>query len=168
MIRTAREYLGNGVCAADLAGAEAIYPMSEFMELFGQAKKLGMPFTIHAGECGNVQNILDSVEAGALRIGHGIAMRGNSEVQKMIREKGIGVEMCPISNLQTKAVESESQYPLREFLDNGIKVTINTDNRTVSNTTMTKELQFIQEHYRITDEEIRLMMRNSVDTACIH
>ena len=168
MIRTAREYLGNGVCAADLAGAEAIYPMSEFMKLFGQAKKLGMPFTIHAGECGNVQNILDSVEAGALRIGHGIAMRGNSEVQKMIREKGIGVEMCPISNLQTKAVESESQYPLREFLDNGIKVTINTDNRTVSNTTMTKELQFIQEHYRITDEEIRLMMRNAVDTAFIH
>lgn len=167
MIRTAREYLGNGVCAADLAGAEAIYPMSEFMELFGQAKKLGMPFTIHAGECGNVQNILDSVEAGALRIGHGIAMRGNSEVQKMIREKGIGVEMCPISNLQTKAVESESQYPLREFLDNGIKVTINTDNRTVSNTTMTKELQFIQEHYRITDEEIRLMMINAVDTAFI-
>ena len=168
MIRTAREYLGNGVCAADLAGAEAIYPMSEFMELFGQAKKLGMPFTIHAGECGNVQNILDSVEAGALRIGHGIAMRGNSEVQKMIREKGIGVEMCPISNLQTKAVESESQYPLREFLDNGIKVTINTDNRTVSNTTVTKELQFIQEHYRITDEEIRLMMINAVDTAFIH
>ena len=168
MIRTAREYLGNGVYAADLAGAEAIYPMSEFMESFGQAKKLGMPFTIHAGECGNVQNILDSVEAGALRIGHGIAMRGNSEVQKMIREKGIGVEMCPISNLQTKAVESESQYPLREFLDNGIKVTINTDNRTVSNTTMTKELQFIQEHYRITDEEIRLMMRNAVDTAFIH
>ena len=76
--------------------------------------------------------------------------------------------MCPISNLQTKAVESESQYPLREFLDNGIKVTINTDNRTVSNTTMAKELQFIQEHYRITDEEIRLMMRNAVDTAFIH
>lgn len=168
MIRAAREYLGNGVCAADLAGAEAIYPMSEFMELFGQAKKLGMPFTIHAGECGSVQNILDSVEAGALRIGHGIAMRGNSEVQKMIRDKGIGIEMCPISNLQTKAVESESQYPLREFLDNGIKVTVNTDNRTVSNTTMTKELQFIQEHYRITDEEIRLMMRNAVDTAFIH
>ena len=138
------------------------------MNLFQNTHKIGMPFTIHAGECGNVQNILDSVEAGALRIGHGIAMRGNSEVQKMIREKGIGVEMCPISNLQTKAVESESQYPLREFLDNGIKVTINTDNRTVSNTTMTKELQFIQEHYRITDEEIRLMMINAVDTAFIH
>ena len=168
MIKTAREYLGYGVCAADLAGAEAAYPMAQFMELFQNTRKLEMPFTLHAGECGSVQNIVDSVKAGAGRIGHGIAMRGNSEVQKMIREKGIGVEMCPISNLQTKAVESERQYPLREFLDNGIKVTINTDNRTVSNTTMTKELQFIQEHYRITDEEIRLMMRNAVDTAFIH
>ena len=168
MIKTAREYLGYGVCAADLAGAEAVYPMAQFMELFQNTRKLEMPFTLHAGECGSVQNIVDAVKAGAGRIGHGIAMRGNSEVQKIIREKGIGVEMCPISNLQTKAVESESQYPLREFLDNGIKVTINTDNRTVSNTTMIKELQFIQEHYRITDEEIRLMMRNSVDTAFIH
>ena len=167
MIRTAREYLENGVCAADLAGAEAIYPMAEFMELFRETKRLGMPFTIHAGECGSAQNILDSVEAGALRIGHGIAMRGNPEVQKMIREKGIGIEMCPISNLQTKAVENESQYPLREFLDNGIKVTINTDNRTVSNTTMTKELKFVQDHYGITDEEILLMMKNAADTAFV-
>ena len=65
MLRTAREYLGHGVCAADLAGAESLYPMSEFMELFKKTKALGMPFTLHAGECGNVQNILDSVEAGA-------------------------------------------------------------------------------------------------------
>ena len=104
MLRTAREYLGHGVCAADLAGAESLYPMSEFMELFKKTKALGMPFTLHAGECGNVQNILDSVEAGAGRIGHGIAMRGHADVQKELQKKGIGIEMCPISNLQTKAV----------------------------------------------------------------
>lgn len=165
MIRTAREYLGYGVCAADLAGAEALYPMSEFMELFQETKKLGMPFTLHAGECGSVQNILDSVEAGAGRIGHGIAMRGHREVQKELQRKGIGIEMCPISNLQTKAVESTKDYPMREFLDNGLKVTVNTDNRTVSNTTLTKELAFIQKTYGITDEEIRLMMKNAVDVA---
>ena len=165
MIRTAREYLGYGVCAADLAGAEALYPMSEFMELFQETKKLGMPFTLHAGECGSVQNILDSVEAGAGRIGHGIAMRGHREVQKELQRKGIGIEMCPISNLQTKAVESTKDYPMREFLDNGLKVTVNTDNRTVSNTTLTKELAFIQKTYGITDEEIRLMMENAVDVA---
>ena len=165
MIRTAREYLGYGVCAADLAGAEALYPMSEFMELFQETKKIGMPFTLHAGECGSVQNILDSVEAGAGRIGHGIAMRGHREVQKELQRKGIGIEMCPVSNLQTKAVESTKDYPMREFLDNGLKVTVNTDNRTVSNTTLTKELAFIQKTYGITDEEIRLMMKNAVDVA---
>mgnify|MGYP004513996947 FL=1 len=165
MIRTAREYLGYGVCAADLAGAEALYPMSEFMELFQETKKLGMPFTLHAGECGSVQNILDSVEAGAGRIGHGIAMRGHREVQKELQRKGIGIEMCPISNLQTKAVESTKDYPMREFLDNGLKVTVNTDNRTVSNTTLTKELAFIQKTYGITDEESCLMMKNAVDVA---
>ena len=165
MIRTAREYLGNGVCAADLAGAEAIYPMSEFMELFKKTKALGMPFTLHAGECGNVQNILDSVEAGAGRIGHGIAMRGHADVQKELQKKGIGIEMCPISNLQTKAVGSTKDYPMREFLNARLKVTVNTDNRTVSNTTLTKELEFIQKTYGITDEEIHLMMRNAVDVA---
>lgn len=55
MIKTAREYLGSGVCAADLAGAEALYPMSEFMDIFTETKKMGMPFTLHAGECGNPQ-----------------------------------------------------------------------------------------------------------------
>ena len=109
-----------------------------------------------------------AVEFGARRIGHGLRALECERTTALLRDRKIPLELCYTSNLQTKAVESESQYPLREFLDNGIKVTINTDNRTVSNTTMTKELQFIQEHYRITDEEIRLMMRNAVDTAFIH
>ena len=115
MIRTAREYLGSGVCAADLAGAEAIYPMSEFKNLFQNTHKIGMPFTIHAGECGSAQNIIDSVEAGAGRIGHGIAMRGHGDLIKELAGKGIGIEMCPISNLQTKAVAGPEEYPIREF-----------------------------------------------------
>ena len=104
MLRTAREYLGHGVCAADLAGAESLYPMSEFMELFKKTKALGMPFTLHAGECGSVQNILDSVEAGAGRIGHGIAMRGHADIQKELQKKGIGIpqraeDLNPLSDL---------------------------------------------------------------------
>ena len=165
MIRTAREYLGSGVCAADLAGAEASYPMTEFMNLFQNAHKIGMPFTIHAGECGNAQNITDAVSVGAGRIGHGIAMRGNRTLQRELAARETGIEMCPISNLQTKAVESTKDYPMREFLNAGLKVTVNTDNRTVSNTTLTKELEFIQMTYGITDEEIHLMMRNAVDVA---
>ena len=165
MIRTARAYLGYGVCAADLAGAEAIYPMSEFKNLFQNTHKIGMPFTIHAGECGSAQNIIDSVEAGARRIGHGIAMRGHSDLIKELAEKGIGIEMCPISNLQTKAVAGPEEYPIREFLNGGLKVTVNTDNRTVSDTTMTKELEFIQNTYGIQDDEIYLLMKNAADVA---
>ncbi|MFZ2933833.1 MAG: adenosine deaminase, partial [Agathobacter rectalis] len=88
MLHTAREFLGAGVCAADLAGAEVPYPMSGFMELFKYAKQLGLPFTIHAGECGNAQNIIDAVEAGAARIGHGIAMRGHGDLERQLSAKG--------------------------------------------------------------------------------
>lgn len=165
MIKTACQFLGRGVCAADLAGAEAQYPMSEFMKLFEQTKKLGMPFTLHAGECGNAQNIVDSIEAGAKRIGHGIAMRGHSDIQKLVKDNQIGVEMCPISNLQTKAVKGPEEYPIKQFLENGLLVSVNTDNRTVSNTSMTKELAFIQKTYGVTDEEIIQMMHNALQTA---
>lgn len=164
MFRAAREFLGAGVCAGDLAGAEAMFPMSEFRSLFAEVGRLGLPFTIHAGECGNAVNIAGAIHAGAGRIGHGIAMRGNQELQDLCRERRIGIEMCPISNLQTRAVESVSEYPLREFLDAGLKVTVNTDNRTVSNTTLSKELEFVQRVYGITDEEIIRMMRNAAET----
>ena len=97
MIKTAREYLGSGVCAADLAGAEALYPMSEFMDIFTETKKMGMPFTLHAGECGNPQNVIDSINVGAGRIGHGIAMRWQPGDPENGQKAGIGIEMCPIS-----------------------------------------------------------------------
>lgn len=165
MIQTAREFLGAGVCAVDLAGAEAQYPMSEFMELFRKTKTIGMPFTIHAGECQSAQNIEDALTVGADRIGHGIAMQGNERLKKIVRESGIGVEMCPISNLQTKAVKNPMDYPIREFLDAQIAVSVNTDNRTVSNTSLTKELQWVQNRYGINDKEVLLLMENAAKTA---
>lgn len=165
MLKVARQFLGKGVCAADLAGAESQYPMVEFMELFRKTKELGMPYTIHAGECGSVKNIVGAVQTGAGRIGHGIAMRREPVIQEMVRKAHIGVEMCPSSNLQTKAVERGVEYPLREFLDAGLMVTINTDNRTVSNTSMTKELEFVQCAYGITDAEIIRLMKNAVEVA---
>lgn len=161
----AEPFLGKGVCAVDLAGAEALYPMAQFTEIFGEAKTRGIPFTIHAGECGSEENILDAVRAGAGRIGHGIAMKGSPATQQLIRTRGIGIEMCPISNLQTKSVKGPEEYPLREFLDAGLPVTVNTDNRTVSDTTLTKELEFIQKTYKVGDEEIVKLMKNAARAA---
>ena len=165
MIKSARGFLGQGVCCADLAGDEAAFPMSGFVELFSQVKAMGMPFILHAGECGSRENIRESVECGAYRIGHGIAMRNDPSLQDLCRERGVGIEMCPVSNLQTKAVKSMTEYPMREFLDKGLLVTVNTDNRTVSNTSVTRELAFIQENYGITDEEIIRMTENAVQVS---
>ena len=165
MMKAARSFLGEGICAVDLAGNEAAFPMENFTELFQKAKKLGLPFTIHAGECGRVENVIEAVKCGASRIGHGIALRGHADAMAMCKEKKIGIEMCPISNLQTKAVASKSEYPMREFLDAGLCVTINTDNRTVSNSSIQKEMEFVQKNYGITDEELVRMTENAVHAA---
>ena len=165
MIRDCRAYLNQGLCAADLAGNEAAFPMRDFHNLFTEVKRMEIPFTLHAGECGSVDNIVESVEAGARRIGHGIALRGKKDEIAFCKERGIALEMCPISNMQTKAVARKEEYPIREFLDAGLKVTINTDNRTVSNTTIAKEMKFIQENYGITDDELRQVTENAIEAS---
>ncbi|MDR1017618.1 MAG: adenosine deaminase [Lachnospiraceae bacterium] len=165
MLKTCSRFLGKGVVAADAAGPEVGFPTSNFFSLFEEVKALGYPFTFHAGEQGDPQNILDAIEMGAKRIGHGIAMKGYPEIQKLCRDKGIGVEMCPISNIQTKAVKTVEDYPIKEFLGNGVLVSINTDNRTVSDTSLIKEFEFLQEKYGVTDEEILQMIENAKKTA---
>ena len=165
MMRECREFLGEGLCAIDLAGDEKSMPNALFGNLFAEAKKLDYSYTIHAGECGSVQCIKDAVEMGAKRIGHGIAMMGNAEVQKLLASKRIGVEMCPISNYQTKALQPEQIYPVREFVKAGVLATINTDNRTVSNTSVTKEMEFLNERFGISEEELYQYQMNAVDVA---
>lgn len=142
MLKAAREYLHQGVCAVDLAGDEASYPAKEFRPLFAEARKLGMPFTIHAGECGSAENIRESIAMGAGRIGHGIAMRNQQDLMEEAARKRVGIELCPTSNFQTKAVKPGEEYPLAAFWKKGILATVNTDNRTVSQTTMTEELAY--------------------------
>ena len=164
MIKAAREFLDVGVCGADLAGDENSFPMKNFSALFQEVKKMEMPFTIHAGETGNPQNIKDAVEIGASRIGHGIAMRGNPQIQELVKKKSVGIEMCPISNLQTKASPMET-YPLKEFLVNDLLATINTDNRTVSHTTIEKEEMFTRSHYGLSTEDLKKLRKNAIRIA---
>lgn len=165
MLKECRPYLGEGLCAVDLAGDEAGFPAAKFYDLFQYAKKLDYSYTIHAGECGSMQNILDAAEMGAKRIGHGIAMMGHPDVQKLIAQKRIGVEMCPISNYQTKALQPDEVYPIREFAKNGVLVTLNTDNRLVSNTSITKEMEMLNRRFGIDPEEIYLYQMNAIDVA---
>lgn len=165
MLRLAREFLGAGVCALDLAGDESGFPTYLFRELFAEAKRLEMPFTIHSGECGSVENVREAIELGARRLGHGIALQKSPELQKLCADKKIGIEMCPTSNLQTKAVDSFAEYPMKQFLERGLLVSIHTDNRTVSGTTVTKELELARDVLGLSDDEILQCTKNAIETA---
>ena len=165
MMRVAKEFLGKGVCALDLAGDESAFPTELFRPLFEEATEYGMPFTIHSGECGSVDNVREAIELGAKRMGHGIALQKDKELQKLCAEKRIGIEMCPTSNLQTKAVDDLNNYPIKEFMKQGIPVSLNTDNRTVSGTTLHNEFEVAKKELGLTDEEILQCTKNAIETA---
>lgn len=165
MVKTAREFYREGVCGVDLAGDESAFLTKLYRDVFEVAKKLDMNFTIHSGECGSVENVREAIEFGAKRIGHGIALRKDNALIKECRDKNIGIEMCPTSNLQTKAIDSVSDYPFNLFWENGLKVTVNTDNRVVSNTTMTKELKLIQNKFCADEAIIRQLYRNAIEVS---
>lgn len=165
MLKDAMELYGSGVVGCDLAGDEKAYPVHQYQYFFEKAKEYGIPFTIHAGEQGDKENIRGSIEFGASRIGHGIAMLKDKELQQLCVDKNVGVELCPTSNLQTKAVNSFAGYPFREFFDAGIKLSINTDNRTVSGTDMTKELSRILFSFPMEEQELKKVYHDSVDMA---
>lgn len=167
-IRMAKKYLGQGVCAADLAGAEALFPTSKYQALFAYAKEQGVPFTIHAGEADGVESMQLAIDYGAQRIGHGIRSWNNDDMKALLKQKDVCLTLCPSSNLQTKAVEgitTMSQYPLQAFLTAGVPVCINTDNMTVSNTTVAQELQKLYDAGILTKEQAQLMVRNAINHA---
>lgn len=160
-IEVARDFIGKGVVALDLAGAEGLFPTKNYAEEFKTAVEYEIPFTIHAGEADGPQSVKAAIEFGAKRIGHGIRAVQNEEVMKMIKEKGIVLELCPSSNLQTKAVTSWNEYPLKKFLNYGIKVTINSDNLMVSDTNVKKEFELVQKEFSLTDDEMNILKENS-------
>ncbi len=152
------------VWAADIAGGEADYPTMVQAPLFEEAVKMNIPFTIHAGECGSAVNVADAVKLGARRIGHGIALMHDREGMAYCRDLGVTLEMCPTSNIQTKAVTDFAQYPLPLFLEQGLKVTINTDNCTVSNTNIHKELELVRKSFGLSGETMKKLLDNSISS----
>lgn len=157
----------GGVVGADIAGPEGLVPMAHFEGLFKRAYQAGVPFTIHAGECGDYENVAKAVSYGARRIGHGCAAVKSEACMRLLADQGITLEMCVISNLQTKAVGSVGEHPLKAFYDRGIRVTYNTDNMTVSDTDLAKEAELIRKYMGFGEEDLRKMNRYAVEGAFV-
>jgi adenosine deaminase len=130
----------DGIVGLDLAGDEVRYPARRFAEVFQRARREGMGVTVHAGEAGGAENVREAIELlGAQRIGHGVRSIENSEVVQLVRSREVTLEVCPTSNLQTSVVRRFWQHPLPDLLALNLSVTINTDDPSVSDTTLTDE-----------------------------
>lgn len=166
-VKLAKKYLvkDEGVVAIDLAGAEGLFKTADFEKEFALASELGVPFTIHAGEADGADSVWTALKFGAKRIGHGVRIAEDSELVKYVVEHKIPLEMCPNSNRQVKAVSDMTNYPLKDFLKAGVKVTINTDDMAICRTTLQNEFEYIEKMYGITEEEKKKLLLNAVDAA---
>lgn len=154
IIELAKRYLNKGVVAIDLAGAEALYKTDKFKELFELAKHYKIPFTIHAGEADGIDSINSALCFGTKRLGHGIRIIEDKTLINKIIQNDILLEICPTSNIQTNVVSTYQHHPIKQLFDLGCKININTDNRTVSNTTLEKEYQILNKYLKFSTEDI--------------
>lgn len=167
VLKYAKKYLGQGVVGIDLAGDEATYPLNDYKELFEIAKKENIPFTIHAGEADGAKSVINAIKLGAKRIGHGVRSIESEEALNLIKEKDITLEVCPKSNLDTNIYNTLEEHPIKKLFDKGIKITINTDNRTVSNTTLTKTYEELKNTFSFTEQDFIKMNKTAIDSAFI-
>ena len=162
-LHLAKEYLGKGVCAVDLAGAEAIFTTDKYGELFALANSLELPYTIHAGEADGAKSVELAIDYGAKRIGHGVRSIEDEDVVNMLVKNQIPIEVCPKSNFDTKTFANMfKDYPVKKLYDKGVIVTINTDNMTVSNTTLKNEYNILKEHFGFTEKDIKILYFYSI------
>ena len=135
----AAAYKNHGVVAFDLAGGEAGNPAKKHSDAFDLVLDNNMNSTVHAGEAYGPESIKQALHyCGAHRIGHGTRLAEDGDLLNYVLDQRIPLEVCLSSNVQTSVVSEMKTHPLRLFYDLGVRVSLNTDNRLITDTTMTK------------------------------
>lgn len=160
VVDLALKFRDKGVFGIDLAGDERL-PLAPHAPAFHRAKEAGLAITIHAGEMGSAENIQEAIDLGATRIGHGTAAKNNPRVLNALQNQGVAIESCLQSNLDTKAISRVSDYPIRTFLSRNIRMTLNTDDRLMSN------IGLMDEYKKLVDanvplEDILTIVKNGI------
>jgi len=159
-------YKNKGVVGFDLAGAEHDYPAKAHREAFYLVRNNNVNTTIHAGEAYGPESIHQAIHVcGAHRIGHGTRLRENGDLLNYVNDLRIPLEVCLTSNVQTRAVNTFRSHPLRFYYDFGIRVTINTDNRLVTDTTVTQELKTAVDTFGFDAWDVKQLLINGFKSA---
>lgn len=152
-------FKNRGVVGYDLAGQEENFPAKDHMEAFYLTLNNNLNLTIHAGEAYGPESIHQAIHyCGAHRIGHGTRTREDGDLLNYINDHRIPLEMCITSNVQTGSVNSFETHPIRNYYDLGLRVTINTDNLLVSDTTITKEFLIAHKYYDFDLDDFKEMI----------
>lgn len=167
VINAGLKYINNRVVGFDLAGAEAIYKTSNFKELFKYISKYNIPFTIHAGEADGIDSIKSAIEFGAKRIGHGVRIMDDINMIKYAKDNNITFEVCPTSNIDTKIYKEYKEHAIKKMYESNLNITINTDNRTVSNITLTEEYNKLINTFNFSLEDIKNMNITAINASFI-
>jgi adenosine deaminase len=156
LAQVALTHRDRGIVGLDLAGDEQRYPASPFIGLFQQARRDGLHVTVHAGEAGDPGNVEEAIlQLEAERIGHGVRSIKDSKVLRLLRERGVALEVCPTSNIQTGVVKHFWQHPLPDLLALNVPLSINTDDPSVSDTTLTDEYWVAMQAMGVTLDQIK-------------
>jgi len=178
MAELAVDFRERGVVGFDLAGEEGGYPPKKHVDAFHYIQRQNFNITIHAGEGFGKESIWQAIQyCGAHRIGHGtrliedIAVAEDGKVVKLgdlaqyVLDKRIPLEICLISNVQTGAARSLAEHPFKTFYQEKFRVTLNTDNRLMSDTTMTREFEAAAETFGLTLDDFEKITINSMKSA---
>lgn len=169
----------RGVVGFDLAGEEAGYPPKKHVEAFRAIQQANFFSTLHAGEAFGVASIWQALQlCGAHRLGHATRLMDDMTIvdgriiklgtlAQYVLDRRIPLEMCLSSNVHTGSVAAMAQHPFRLYFDRGFRVTINTDDRLMSNTSMTKEFQIAVEEFGLTVADLEKITINSIKSAFI-
>jgi adenosine deaminase len=166
MAKLAVEFKNDGVVAFDLAGGEKGNPAARHVEAFRYAREHDLAVTVHAGEGDGAESVRQAVHVcGANRIGHGTRLIEDAELTQYVNDRRIALEVCLTSNVQTRVADSYAAHPFREYFDRGLNVTLNTDNRLMSGTTLTDEYIYAAEHLELTVDELAGIALNGFESA---
>jgi adenosine deaminase len=155
-----------GLVAWSIGGDEVGYPPEPFAEVFAAARANGLCVMAHAGEVAGPASVWGAVEQlGAQRIGHGIRSIEDPRLLDYLREQNVVLDISPSSNLYTGAVPSWEAHPLRRLYDSGVQVTINSDDPSFFQTSLTDEYRRVVERFAFTADDLCTLVRNGVQGA---
>jgi adenosine deaminase len=169
LARLAVAYKQRGVVAFDLAGGELGNPASVHADAFAYAREHDLPCTCHAGEGDGASSVREAIHVcGAHRIGHATRLIEDESLTQYVNDRRIALEICLTSNVQTHAVESYEDHPLRNYFDRGMNVVLNTDNRLMSGTTLTDEYLVAAQKLGFTLDELAQIALNGFASSFLH